>query len=233
MEQPLTSAEVGRDYERYIGYLYESAGWQVVFRGILRGVADRGRDLVCWNDKAIHIVQCKRWSANRPVDGSVVQQLIDTTSEYARRKHGEDQLVFDLPIIGARWICPVLFTTTSLLPDALELARQHKVRFRERYLMRSYPKIKCYHTRTGERLYLTPVCYSYDSVSINYHKGDFYVHTEGEALKHGFQKHEERAVLFAAAKRVPNAAMVVEDDRRSPSIVSRFKTWFFGFRHRI
>jgi len=233
MEQPLTLAEVGRDYERYIGYLYECAGWQVVFRGILRGVADRGRDLVCWNDKAVHIVQCKRWSANRLVDGSVVQQLIETTSDYVRRKHGEDQLVFDLPILGARSIRSVLFTTTSLLPDELGLAHQHNVRFRERYRMRSYPKIKCYHTRAGDRVYLTPACYSYDSVSINYHKGDFHVHTEAEALRHGFQKHEERSVLFSAAKRISNPAMAAECDRPVSGVFSRIKTWFFGLRHRI
>ena len=41
-----TKAEIGRDYERYVGYQYETKGYAVEYRGIVDGFEDRGRDLL-------------------------------------------------------------------------------------------------------------------------------------------------------------------------------------------
>ena len=38
--------ELGRDYERFIGYCYEQDRWSVEYFGILEGLSDLGRDLV-------------------------------------------------------------------------------------------------------------------------------------------------------------------------------------------
>ena len=38
--------QIGRDYERYIGYLYETKGWNVYYHG-KKGFEDLGRDLIC------------------------------------------------------------------------------------------------------------------------------------------------------------------------------------------
>ena len=43
----LSSLEVGRLYERYIGYLYEKDNWRVTYKGIFDGFDDLGRDLIC------------------------------------------------------------------------------------------------------------------------------------------------------------------------------------------
>src|SRR5262249_8318996 len=41
-----TPWEVGRDYERYVGYLREKAGATVTYHGIFKGLEDLGRDLL-------------------------------------------------------------------------------------------------------------------------------------------------------------------------------------------
>ncbi|MFZ1933506.1 MAG: hypothetical protein WCB27_25550 [Thermoguttaceae bacterium] len=41
------SWEIGRVYERYLGHLYENDGWRVTYHGILKGLEDFGRDLIC------------------------------------------------------------------------------------------------------------------------------------------------------------------------------------------
>jgi len=38
--------EIGRDYERFIGYGYELKGWDVTFFGAVKGFQDMGRDLI-------------------------------------------------------------------------------------------------------------------------------------------------------------------------------------------
>lgn len=43
----LGPAAIGRLYERYLGYLYECDGWQVEYHGIVKGLEDLGRDLIC------------------------------------------------------------------------------------------------------------------------------------------------------------------------------------------
>lgn len=49
--------EIGRDYERYIGYLFEVDGYQVRYEGIVKGFRDLGRDLICTKDDHVEIVQ--------------------------------------------------------------------------------------------------------------------------------------------------------------------------------
>lgn len=48
--QRLNNLEVGRLYERYIGYLYEKDSWRVTYKGIVDGLNDLGRDLICVKD---------------------------------------------------------------------------------------------------------------------------------------------------------------------------------------
>ena len=57
-----TEWEAGRDYERFIGWKYESQGYKVDYVGALQGKEDRGIDLVATKGKDIEIIQCKRYS---------------------------------------------------------------------------------------------------------------------------------------------------------------------------
>lgn len=135
MEGRLTPAEVGRDYERYVGYVYERDGWHVQYRGILRGTADLGIDLVCWNDTSVHVVQCKRWSVGKLIDEAVIAKLIEAASAYKQRRIGSEQLTFDIPVVRERTVRPVLFTTSSLSAEAAILLKQHNGGLRERYAL--------------------------------------------------------------------------------------------------
>ena len=230
MEGRLTPSEIGRDYERFIGYLYETAGWNVVYRAILRGMADRGRDLVCWSGSKVHIVQCKRWSAANPIEVAVVHDLIKTTTEYMTQMHSDDQLGFEWPEAANKRVRAVLFTTGILQSEAAEVGRLNGVIIRDRYALKSYPTIKCYHTSLGKKVYLTPACYSYDSISVRSLRGDCYVYSETEALSLGFEKHEENMALFAGKKRTARSGDEFKPDEK-PSVLFRLKAWLFGLRH--
>jgi hypothetical protein len=57
--------QIGRDYERYIGYMYENKGFKVEYHGIEKVKDDLGRDLICTKGNQIEIVQCKYWSLKK------------------------------------------------------------------------------------------------------------------------------------------------------------------------
>ncbi|MFH1322825.1 MAG: hypothetical protein ABIH80_03200 [Methanobacteriota archaeon] len=50
-----TKWEIGRDYERYTGYLYEKDGNTVRYQGIIEGFDDLGRDLIVKKQKATQV----------------------------------------------------------------------------------------------------------------------------------------------------------------------------------
>lgn len=79
-----SNAEIGREYERYIGYLYELKGYSVEYYGIKKGVEDLGRDLICTNGNEIHVVQCKCWSnmKNKTIHEKHINQLFGTAMVY-------------------------------------------------------------------------------------------------------------------------------------------------------
>lgn len=85
---------LGRDYERYVGYLYETAGYQVYYQGIIKGFEDFGRDLICTKDNLVEIVQCKYWSQKKTIHEKHINQLFGTTVEYwIKNRYGrKDQL---------------------------------------------------------------------------------------------------------------------------------------------
>lgn len=59
--------EIGRLYERFLGYQYEIDGWNVDYFGALKGFEDMGRDLICRRNGDIHIVQAKCWSSDKTI----------------------------------------------------------------------------------------------------------------------------------------------------------------------
>src|SRR5207249_2985932 len=67
--------EIGRDYERFIGYQYEKSGCAVHYHGIVEGLEDLGRDLIATKGDHIEIIQCKYWSQERTIYEKHVFQL--------------------------------------------------------------------------------------------------------------------------------------------------------------
>lgn len=67
--------QIGRDYERYVGYLHERDGFKVEYHGIELGLEDLGRDLICIRGNEVRIIQCKYWRAQKTMHEKHVCQI--------------------------------------------------------------------------------------------------------------------------------------------------------------
>jgi hypothetical protein len=62
-----TNWQIGRDFERFVGYELETAGYDVAYHGAIEGLEDLGRDLIAKRSGFTIIVQCKYWATYREV----------------------------------------------------------------------------------------------------------------------------------------------------------------------
>jgi hypothetical protein len=124
--------EIGRDFERYIGYRYERDGFKVTYQGIIKGFEDLGRDLICEKRGQIDIVQCKYWSSKKVIHEKHINQLFGTVVEYAAQKDGAQRSIFPVwQTIEDYNIRPVFITSTQLSPTAKKFAKILNVDVRE------------------------------------------------------------------------------------------------------
>jgi Restriction endonuclease len=170
-----TPWQLGRDYERYIGYLRERAGARVTYQGIFAGLEDLGRDLLAEHDGVIEIIQCKRWSQHKTIHEKHVFQLFGTV--VAARVEYPD-----------RRVTGTFTTTTTLSERAHQFARQLDIRVEESVPLEDYPRIKCNVGRSGERIYHLPFDQQYDTTVISAHRGEAWVSTAAEAEALGFRR---------------------------------------------
>jgi hypothetical protein len=190
--RPKSNWEIGRDYERFVGYMYEKDGCNVQYMGAIEGFDDLGRDLVIHQGKTTKIVQCKYWAEFKQIREKHIFQLYGTCVEYAlRARFGEKYERCDL--FGQQnlleGISPELFTSTKLSERALGFARALGVSVFESYGLRPYPMIKCNVSRNGgERIYHLPFDQQYDKVQIEIARGECYVATVAEAEALGFRR---------------------------------------------
>ncbi|MBR2119302.1 MAG: restriction endonuclease [Pseudomonadota bacterium] len=183
--------EIGRDYERYVGYLYETQGYEVQFTGAIDGFADMGRDVIARRGSQLVIVQCKYWASHKEIHEKHIFQLFGSSLEYAFRfnalKIDGVKSLFDNPSqkIGLN---PVLYTSTKLSGVAKEVARKLNVQFHELARISDYPLIKCnVSERNRERIYHLPFDQQYDRVKIS-RTPEMYAYTVAEAEKAGFRR---------------------------------------------
>lgn len=168
--------EIGRDYERYIGYLYESKGYGVYYQGIVEGLADLGRDLVCAKDKSAEIVQCKYWSKEKQIHEKHIFQLFGTAIAYR----------IDHPKMR---VTPWFVTSTILSETAKRFAKELDVRWSDNYPLEHYPCIKCnVSQRDGTKIYHLPFDQQYDRTLIEEERNECYVETVKEAEAMGFRR---------------------------------------------
>jgi len=111
-----TRWEIGRDYERYIGYTYECRGWQVYYQGIVEGLQDLGRDLIATSGSLAEVIQCKHWSQERRIHEKHVFQLYGTLVAYKIDHPGNAHAT--------------LITSTTLSDRAKQFANALGVKFR-------------------------------------------------------------------------------------------------------
>lgn len=181
--------QIGRDYERYIGYLYEKKGWNVYYHG-KKGFEDLGRDLICKKDNTAEIVQCKYWAREKIIHEKHIYYLFGTTVEYYLENFGdrEDlQLALFPSLIQKRNVTPKLVTTIEVSTKAEQVAKVLGVAV-EKILFEYYPSVKCnVARRTGEKIFHLPFDQQYDTVLVEEERLECYVETIAEAEALGFR----------------------------------------------
>ena len=174
---PKNAAEIGRLYERYIGYLNEMNGFNVEYFGIEKGNQDLGRDLICRKQNHTVIIQCKNWSQASTIYAQPIYQLYGTTAHYAKL-HPDETVE-----------CAFLTTTRRFENNALSAARALGVTLKSLPMPSRFPIIKCKIHRefNGEkRHYYLPGQGLYDSIRLDLNNGDCFCQTVAEAEQAGF-----------------------------------------------
>lgn len=172
-----SSVEIGRMYERYLGYLYERDGWTVTYFGANEGLEDMGRDLICIKGSAMHVVQAKYWAKHRTLHEKHIFQLYGTTI----------LLPLTRPDLKNIRVKPVFAATTQLSPTAQFAAKQLGVEVRNVDMDMDYPLIKC-NLNGKNKIYHLPFDQQYDRVRIDPTRGESFVRTAMEAEKLGFRR---------------------------------------------
>ena len=174
--------QIGRDYERYIGYLHERDGFKVEYHGIELGLEDLGRDLICTKTSEVRIVQCKHWSAQKTMHEKHVCQIYGTAIAYEKKFAKERDL------FGIVSVKPWLYISCEASPTAKEFAGALGVTLIEKFPLAKYPVIKCnVSLRDGTKIYHLPFDQQYDRTLIEY-KDECYVETVAEAEELGFRR---------------------------------------------
>jgi hypothetical protein len=167
--------QLGRDYERYIGYLREQDGFRVTYQGIFEGLDDLGRDLICTRGDLVEVVQCKRWAQHKTIHEKHIFQLFGTVvAARIEYPHAEVRGTFT--------------TTTTLSDRAKRFAAELGIGVQEDRPLGAYPRIKCNYGRDGERIYHLPFDQQYDTTLIEPEKGEAWVATVAEAERLGFRR---------------------------------------------
>lgn len=196
-----TNLEIGREYERYIGYLYEKKGYSVTYYGIERGLEDFGRDLICKNGDRTLVIQCKCWSNKKKkiIREKHINQLYGTTIAYkiSLALGIDSDKIDDAPIEHINHLdvdsnsCnvqPIFFSTVPYSTSAVLFADLLKIKLVTKSL-EDYPMIKCNISRKdGKRIYHLPFDQQYDKCIITPSEGEFYALTVQEAEEAGFRR---------------------------------------------
>lgn len=188
-----TNWQIGRDFERYVGYLLEDDGYDVQYFGAVEGLSDLGRDLIATRNEQTLIVQCKYWSKSKTIHEKHIYQLYGTFCDYVisnnlQTKGGQGQLFAERDALHN--VKP-LFLTTAQLSERAKIACEllgveAKVVPMEKWV---YPKIKCnISQRDGAKIYHLPFDQQYDRIKIEKSKGESFELTCEKAEQLGFRR---------------------------------------------
>lgn len=183
--------EIGRDYERYVGYHYERRGFKVEYVGIEKGFEDMGRDLVCLKGDEIEIIQCKCWASHKTIHEKHINQLYGTVVKYyidhLQNLEKTKSLTLFPELIKSKKIKATFITTTKLSDTAKSFAEALGITVFEMKALGKYPMIKCNISSNGNKIYHLPFDQQYDKTLIR-NDGEFYVSTVKEAEEKGFRR---------------------------------------------
>ncbi len=168
--------ELGRDYERYIGYRYENKGWQVKYQGIIEGFDDLGRDLIATKDSSTQIVQCKHWSKYKTIHEKHIFQLYGSMIAYKADHPNKN-------VLG------VFVTSTVLSERAKKFADILGITIKEQFPLLQYPSVKCNISRKDRaKIYHLPFDQQYDKTIVEEERNECYAETVAEAEALGFRR---------------------------------------------
>lgn len=174
-----SNLEIGRIYERFLGYIYEKEGWVVKFTGIIEGFDDLGRDLICTKGNEIHIVQAKNWSKFKIIREKYLYQHFATTTHYKLQNL----------ISKKNKVVPVFFSTIDFSDMAKKVAKALNIKIKTLKLDWDYPMIKCnINPQSKEKIYHLPFDQQYDKIIIGNNEGECYVYTVAQATAKGFRR---------------------------------------------
>lgn len=182
--------QLGREYERFIGYKYEKAGCTVYYEG-RKGFEDFGRDLIAVKENNVEVIQCKRFAQYKTIHEKHIFYLFGTTVEYFisnfSNKNNLSQLDLLPELIKNERVKGSIFTTTSVSEKAKEVAKTLGIQIVEKCPFEPYPSVKCNISRKNkEKIYHLPFDQQYDTTLIN-EENECYVWTVEEAEKLGFR----------------------------------------------
>ena len=190
--------EIGREFERFVGYEYEQAGWDVTFFGAVKGLEDMGRDLILKKGGTVRIVQCKYWAKDKVIHEKHIFQLFGTCVLYSI----DNNLINDYALLGRSRVVPGVFVTSCSLSETAKTAAAFLgIQVIEHKKMEDFPCIKCNIGRTGDKIFHLPFDLNYDKIKIEPDKGEFYCASIREAEAAGFR----RAYRWHGKKEGPRA----------------------------
>lgn len=182
-KRPKSKWFIGRLYERYVGYLYESQDYDVEYVGIFKGFEDLGRDLICQKGKDFIVIQCKNWAKFRTIYEKHIFQFFGTVFQYKDENPG-------------RKIRAIFYTSTELSKLARRFASELGIELKENFTFdKDYPCIKCHTSKAdstyaprGTKIYHLPFDQQYDKTKLEKKYGEFYCRTVEEAEDAGFRR---------------------------------------------
>lgn len=178
---------IGKEYERYIGYLFEQRGYKVAFHGIKKRYEDLGIDLICVKQNQIILVQCKYWSSQKEIRENAINQFFGTSMKYYMDYKKGNLDLFDFGIPFDENFKPIFITTTNLSDTAKEFADVLRIKIDTIPFDNDYPRVKCNINSKGEKIFHLPFDQQYDNIQIC-QKGEFYAYTVKEAEEKGFRR---------------------------------------------
>lgn len=187
---------IGRDYEMYVGYLYEQESYSIEYKGIIDGFDDLGRDVIAKKDDEVCIIQCKNWAHYKEIHEKHIFQLFGTTMEYWIKnfKNNKKPKNFEefAKFLNENKLRPIFFTSTSLSNKAKEMAEALSIEIIENEPLGEFPRIKC-NINSNEfglqtKIYHLPMDQQYDRTIIGNRAGEFCTFTVKEAEDAGFRR---------------------------------------------
>ncbi len=166
-----TKSQIGRDFEMYVGNIYEKGGYSVEYHGIENGLKDKGIDLIAKKGNKTLIIQCKYWSTYKTIHENHLCQLYGTTIMY-QLEHPTEKTF------------PVFICHNTLSDVAKIFAEKLNIEVSENIDLGEYPAIKCCDNYEKDTMiYHLPFDLNYDKI-----KNCKKVLTVKEAEKLGYRR---------------------------------------------